>query len=79
MSKALKIRLTDDISSRLDFLAIKTGRPKSFHIREIIAWHLSEYEDAYLALDRLNDRNAKYSSTKSLGQILDLESVTGEK
>ena len=72
MSKILNVRLTDDISSRLDFLAEKTKRPKSFYIKEILDQHLAEYEDAYLALDRLNDRNAKYYSTEDMEKILDL-------
>ena len=72
MSKILNVRLTDDISSRLDSLAVKTKRPKSFYIREILVRHLPEYEDAYLALDRLNDRNAKYYSTEDVEKILDL-------
>ncbi len=72
MSKILNVRLTDEISSRLDFLAEKTKRPKSFYIKEILDQHLAEYEDAYLALDRLNDRNAKYYSTEDMEKILDL-------
>ena len=72
MSKILNVRLTDDISSRLDLLAVKTKRPKSFYIREILVRHLPEYEDAYLALDRINDRNAKYYSTEDMEKILDL-------
>lgn len=72
MSKILNVRLTDEIASRLDFLAEKTKRPKSFYIKEILDRHLSEYEDAYLALDRLNDRNAKYYSTEDVEKILDI-------
>jgi len=63
MSKTVNVRLPDDISSRLDFLAEQTKSPRSFYIKEILAQHLSEYEDAYPALDRLNDRNARYYST----------------
>ena len=72
MSKILNVRLTDDMASRLDLLAEKTKRPKSFYIKEILDQHLSEYEDAYLALDRLNDRNARYYSTEDMEKILDL-------
>jgi RHH-type transcriptional regulator, rel operon repressor / antitoxin RelB len=72
MSKILNIRLSDDISSRLDYLADKTKRPKSFYIKEILIRHLSEYEDAYLALDRLSDNNAKDYSTEDVEKILDL-------
>ena len=72
MSKILNVRLTDDLSSRLDFLAEKTKRPKSFYVKEILTQYLSEYEDAYLALDRINDKNARYYSTKDMEKILDL-------
>lgn len=72
MPKVLHIRLTDDLSSRLDFLAEKTKRPKSFFIKEILGSYLPEFEDTYLALDRLNDRNAKYHSTEDMEKILDL-------
>lgn len=72
MSKVLNVRLTDYLSSRLDFLAEKTKRPKSFYIKEILSRYLPEFEDAYLALDRLNDGNAKYSSTEDVEKILDL-------
>jgi RHH-type rel operon transcriptional repressor/antitoxin RelB len=72
MSKVLNIRLPEEMSTRLDVLAEKTKRPKSFYIREILIRHLPEYEDSYLALDRLNDRNAKYYSTEDMEKILDL-------
>jgi len=72
MSKILNVRLTDDISDRLDLLASKTKRPKSFYIREILIRQLPEYEDAYFPLDRLNDRNAKCYSTENVEKILDL-------
>jgi len=72
MSKILNVRIEDDLSARLDFLAEKTKRPKSFYIKDILNQHLSEYEDAYLALDRLNDRNARYYSTEDMEKIFDL-------
>jgi RHH-type rel operon transcriptional repressor/antitoxin RelB len=49
----LALRLTDDIEDRLDALAKRTGRTKSFYAREAIMRHLDEIEDGYLALDRL--------------------------
>ena len=62
MSKILNVRLTDELSSRLDFLAEKTKRPKSFYIKEILSRYLPEFEDAYLALDRLTDRKDVYEN-----------------
>jgi RHH-type rel operon transcriptional repressor/antitoxin RelB len=49
----LALRLPDDIEKRLDALAAKTGRSKSYYAREAILRHLDEIEDGYLALDRL--------------------------
>ena len=72
MSKVLNVRIEEDLSDRLELLAEKTKRSKSFYIKEILTQHLAEYEDAYLALDRLNDRNAKYYSTEDMEKILDL-------
>ena len=72
MSKVLNVRIEEDLSDRLEILAEKTKRPKSFYIKEILSQHLAEYEDAYLALDRLNKRNAKYYSTEDAEKILDL-------
>lgn len=43
------IRLPEDLEQRLDALARRTGRPKAFYIREAIAEHLADLEDAYLA------------------------------
>ncbi|HAJ25949.1 MAG TPA: hypothetical protein DCG53_01650 [Syntrophus sp. (in: bacteria)] len=72
MAKVLNIRLSDDISTRLDTLAEKTRRPKSFYVKEILSRYLGEYEDAYLALERLNDKNASYHTTEEVEKSLDL-------
>lgn len=70
--KTVNVRVPDEVAERLDHLAAKTHRTKSFYIREIIENHLEDYEDAYLALDRLNDKNAKYYSTKEAEKLLEL-------
>lgn len=49
----LALRLPEDIEKRLEMLAARTGRSKSFYAREAILRHLGDVEDAYLALDRL--------------------------
>ncbi|EFG2885881.1 TraY domain-containing protein [Escherichia coli] len=51
----LALRLPADIEKRLDDLARKTGRSKSFYAREAILEHLDDLEDMYLAQQRLND------------------------
>ena len=49
----LALRLPPDIEKRLDALAKKTGRSKSFYAREAILRHLEDLEDYHLARRRL--------------------------
>lgn len=43
----LRVRLPDDIKTRLDALAASTGRSVAYYIREAVAEHLSRLEYAY--------------------------------
>ena len=45
----LAIRLPANIEKRLERLAKRTGRTKSFYAREAILQHLEDMEDVYLA------------------------------
>ena len=47
----LAIRLSAEIESRLDLLAKKTGRTKTFYAREAILAHLEDLEDYYLSAE----------------------------
>jgi RHH-type rel operon transcriptional repressor/antitoxin RelB len=49
----LAIRLPPDIEKRLAALAQKTGRTKSFYVREAILRHVEDLEDYHLAQRRL--------------------------
>src|SRR5262249_35145034 len=49
----LALRLSPEIEKRLDRLAKKTGRTKSFYAREAILRHLEDLEDFHLAQRRL--------------------------
>jgi RHH-type rel operon transcriptional repressor/antitoxin RelB len=49
----LALRLPADIEQRLDALAKKTGRSKSYFAREAILRHIENVEDTYLARRRL--------------------------
>ncbi len=64
----LALRLPEDIETRLEKLAARTGRTKSYYAREAILRHLEEIEDGYLALDRL-ERG---------GERVSLEALEGE-
>ena len=45
----LGIRLPQAIEKRLEKLARRTGRTKTFYVREAILEHLDDLEDMYLA------------------------------
>jgi RHH-type rel operon transcriptional repressor/antitoxin RelB len=45
----LAIRLPESIEKRLEKLARRTGRTKTFYVREALLQHLDELEDMYLA------------------------------
>jgi RHH-type rel operon transcriptional repressor/antitoxin RelB len=49
----LAIRLPDEIEERLEKLAKKTGRTKSYYVRQAILEYLEDLEDYYLAEERL--------------------------
>jgi RHH-type rel operon transcriptional repressor/antitoxin RelB len=49
----LAVRIPADIESRLDELARKTGRTKTFYVREALVEYLADLEDHYLAEERL--------------------------
>src|SRR5580698_32606 len=58
----LAIRLPHSIEERLEKLARRTGRTKSYYAREAILEHLDDLEDAYLALRRLKEPAKTYSA-----------------
>lgn len=49
----LAVRLDADMERRLDALATRTGRTKTYYAREAIAAHLDDLEDFYLAEERM--------------------------
>ncbi len=55
----LAVRLPEDIEQRLDRLAKKTGRAKSFCVREALAEYLTDLEDFYLAEQRMKSYSAE--------------------
>ncbi len=66
----LAIRLPPEIESRLEKLAVATGRTKTFYAREAILEHLGDLEDTYLAQQRLADIKAGRTQTIPLEDIM---------
>jgi len=57
----LALRLPPDIEKRLNALAEKTGRTKSYYAREAILRHIEDIEDAYAASERLKKPGKRWS------------------
>jgi RHH-type rel operon transcriptional repressor/antitoxin RelB len=67
----LALRLDAEIEQRLNRLAKKTGRTKSYYAREAIIEHLQDLEDYYLAKARLKKPGRIYSA-QEIKRELDL-------
>lgn len=66
----LAIRLPEDLEKRLESLAKRTGRTKTFYARQAIEQHLDDLEDLYLAEQRLTEIRAGRAQTIPLEDVL---------
>ncbi|MEM6711090.1 MAG: DUF6290 family protein [Pseudomonadota bacterium] len=65
----LALRLPKDIEDRLDALAKKTGRTKSFYAREAILEHLDDLEDLYYVLQRKEEGYETVSFEDAMSEL----------
>ena len=68
--KSVALRLPDEVAQRLQRLADRTGRTKTFYMTEAIREHLDDLEDLYLAEQRLIDIQAGRSQTVPLEEVM---------
>ena len=54
----LSVRLTAEAEARLDALAARTGRSKTFYVRQAIEAHLDELEELYWADEAVREWEA---------------------
>jgi RHH-type transcriptional regulator, rel operon repressor / antitoxin RelB len=73
----LAIRLPEKIEKRLDRLAKRTGRTKTYYAREAILQYLDELEDIYLAEKRLEAVRAGRSRTIPIEQVMRRHGLEG--
>jgi len=66
----LAIRLPQSVEKRLEKLARRTGRTKSFYVREAILEHLDDLEDLYQAERILERIRSGEESTTPLEEVL---------
>ncbi|HJN50088.1 MAG: TraY domain-containing protein [Pseudomonadales bacterium] len=57
----LAVRLPKEIEARLAELAEKTGRTKTYYVREAIIDHLEELDGKYLAMHRLENPGHRWT------------------
>ena len=69
MSKQTAVRLEDETYSRLQALAIQTGRTATYYIREAIETHLDDLEDIYLAEQTLEKLRRGKERTYTLEEV----------
>jgi RHH-type rel operon transcriptional repressor/antitoxin RelB len=65
----LAIRLPAEIEARLDTLAKRTGRSKTFYAREAILEHLEDLENLYLAEQVMGRIENGEESTSTLDEV----------
>jgi len=66
----LAIRLPEEIEKRLDALAKRTGRTKTYYARQAILEHLDDLEGIYLAEKRLQNLRAGRARRVPLSRVL---------
>jgi RHH-type rel operon transcriptional repressor/antitoxin RelB len=66
----LALRLPPEIEARLDALAKRTGRSKSFYARQAILEHLDDMEDIFLAEKRLEELRKGETDTVPLSELM---------
>lgn len=75
MMAPVSIRLPDDVSHRLQDLAQRTGRSKTFYMVEAIREHIDDLEDLYLAELRLIDIRSGKTKTVPLDEMMKLHGL----
>ena len=63
------IRIPKSVGERLDSLAKRTGRSKSYYIREAIMEHLNDLEDIYLAEQVLERERRGEESVSGIDEV----------
>ena len=72
MTKAISIRLDEQVLRELEALSKATERSRTFLINEAIMTYIAEYGDYRVALDRLLDKDDELISGSELRSRLGL-------
>lgn len=72
----LAIRISRNIEQRLQHLAQRTGRTKTYYAREALLRYIEDMEDEYIALSRLENPTKRWTLDE-LENDVDLEGRVG--
>ena len=67
---AVSLRLPEDLAIRLDRIAKRTGRTKTYYMIEAIREQIGDLEDLYLAEKRYADIKSGKSKTVPLAEVM---------
>lgn len=72
MSKAISIRIPDELAEQLEGVAKETDRPRSYIIQKALESYLEDIADLQIALDRLRDKSDPLVTSAEMRKSLGL-------
>ncbi len=65
----LAVPLNSDLEKRLDALAMRTGRSKTFYAQQAIEQHLEDMEDYYLGHQAMQNSKRTYTPAEVKSEL----------
>jgi RHH-type transcriptional regulator, rel operon repressor / antitoxin RelB len=72
MSRAISIRIPDELAEQLEGVARETDRPRSYIIQKALESYLEDIADLQIALDRLRDKSDPLVTSAEMRKSLGL-------
>ena len=72
MSRAISIRIPDELAEQLEGVAKETDRPRSYIIQKALESYLEDIADLQIALDRLRDKSDPLVTSAEMKKSLGL-------
>ena len=72
MTVTASVNLSDEIGAKLERLAARTGRSKSYYLREAVETHIDQLVRDYEILDTAQNVRAGRERTYSLAEVEDI-------
>ena len=72
MSKAISIRIPDELANQLEGVAKEPDRPRSYIIQKALESYLEDIADLQIALERLRDKSDPIVTSAEMRKSLGL-------